>query len=116
MASNAPVREDDRKRTLLLDSDATLRNATRELKQANRNALETEETGFRVLSDLARQREVIARTTNTLEQIDSNVSGARAVLHSMSRRACCKKVVIAIMALLLTVVLSVVVYFAFIKK
>mmetsp|Transcript_24098 Transcript_24098/g.69550 ORF Transcript_24098/g.69550 Transcript_24098/m.69550 type:complete len:126 (-) Transcript_24098:112-489(-) len=106
----------DNRRELLLQSGQKLRSAQATVQEAARSALETEETGFAVLSDLARQREVIARTGGHLGQVDSNLTGARGVIAQMGRRALVKKVALWFMVLLLTVTILIVVYFLCIKK
>mmetsp|Transcript_28485 Transcript_28485/g.90781 ORF Transcript_28485/g.90781 Transcript_28485/m.90781 type:complete len:128 (-) Transcript_28485:281-664(-) len=115
LPSNTGASQDARK-DALLNSEQKLRGARAQLQEATRSALETEETGFAVLSDLARQREVIARTSGHVHQIDDNITGARRVLVQMSQRAMLKKVALWFMVLLLLVTLAVVVYFLFIKN
>mmetsp|Transcript_41060 Transcript_41060/g.111011 ORF Transcript_41060/g.111011 Transcript_41060/m.111011 type:complete len:118 (-) Transcript_41060:107-460(-) len=115
MAAAAAAAQDPR-RSELLKSERKLDEAERQVRDATRVALETEETGFAVLSDLARQRDVISRSSGHVQHIDDNITGARQVLVQMTRRALIKKLVLGAIVVILLVSLIVVVYFLFIKK
>mmetsp|Transcript_78117 Transcript_78117/g.203507 ORF Transcript_78117/g.203507 Transcript_78117/m.203507 type:complete len:114 (+) Transcript_78117:86-427(+) len=100
----------------LLESDRKLQQARSNIMEATRTALETEETGFSVLTDLARQREQISRTTNEVDSINHSITQSRQVMLQMSRRAAIKRKALWVMIVLLLVTLVLVVYFLWIKK
>ncbi|CAE8642031.1 unnamed protein product [Polarella glacialis] len=110
MSSAASAGQDSRQQQLL-SCDRKLQGAKAKLQDSQRVALETEESGFQVLSDLARQREGIERISGHVQTVDDNISGARRLLVQMSRRATIKKVALWFMVLLLLITIVVVVYF-----
>eukprot|EP00931_Biecheleriopsis_adriatica_P054371 TRINITY_DN31982_c0_g1_i1.p1 TRINITY_DN31982_c0_g1~~TRINITY_DN31982_c0_g1_i1.p1 ORF type:complete len:124 (+),score=33.65 TRINITY_DN31982_c0_g1_i1:33-374(+) len=106
---------EDARQASLLSSERKLQEAKARLQGATRSALETEDTGFQVLSELSRQREGIGRINTQLQDADENLSGARRLLVQMNRRALLKKAVLWLMVAILIVTLGVVIYFSFIK-
>ena len=68
-----------------------------------------------ILQDLHRQRETIGHAHDTLHGVDDNISRARRVLASMSRRLLTNKVVMLGIILLLVASIVLVVYYKFIK-
>mmetsp|Transcript_1054 Transcript_1054/g.1888 ORF Transcript_1054/g.1888 Transcript_1054/m.1888 type:complete len:110 (-) Transcript_1054:71-400(-) len=106
----------DSQRNQLLESGQKIRQAKESVQASTKAALETEQVGFQVLSDLARQREVIDRTKVHVSEIDSNITGARRVLLQMNRRALMKRATMWILAAVLAMTLIAVIYHLFMKK
>eukprot|EP00747_Dinoflagellata_sp_TGD_P005373 gnl/TRDRNA2_/TRDRNA2_113834_c0_seq2.p1 gnl/TRDRNA2_/TRDRNA2_113834_c0~~gnl/TRDRNA2_/TRDRNA2_113834_c0_seq2.p1 ORF type:complete len:118 (-),score=18.23 gnl/TRDRNA2_/TRDRNA2_113834_c0_seq2:132-485(-) len=104
------------KRDRLLETGAKLDHARNQILDTQRNALQAEETGFAVLSDLARQRETIDRVRNNALQVDENTSGARRTLTQMNRRNTIKKVVLWAAAIAVGTLLIVVIWIVYLKK
>lgn len=69
-----------------------------------------------ILQDLHRQRQTIGHARDTLHGADDNISRARRVLTSMSRRITTNKLIMIGIILLLLVSICLVVYYKYIKK
>ncbi|CAE7711804.1 Vti1b, partial [Symbiodinium necroappetens] len=111
----AAQRGQDGRDAALLTSEQKLEEARARINGATRAALETEETGFQVLGELARQREGIERINAHVQATDDNISGARRVLVQMYRRAMAKKIALWCMVLILLVTVIVIIYFMIFK-
>ena len=75
-----------------------------------------QELGVSILQDLHRQRQTISHARDTLHSADDNISRARRVLTSMSRRITTNKLIMIGIILLLLVSIFLVVYYKYIKK
>eukprot|EP00397_Hematodinium_sp_SG-2012_P048063 GEMP01054911.1.p1 GENE.GEMP01054911.1~~GEMP01054911.1.p1 ORF type:complete len:214 (+),score=47.49 GEMP01054911.1:308-949(+) len=89
-------------RQRLLDTSDRLAEGTRGIDSARRVALETEEIGIDVMSDLRGQRDVILRTRNHMVEIDGSLDQSRATLRAMGKKVLVNKVMLlGIIAVLL---------------
>mmetsp|Transcript_72890 Transcript_72890/g.152183 ORF Transcript_72890/g.152183 Transcript_72890/m.152183 type:complete len:112 (-) Transcript_72890:53-388(-) len=100
----------------LLENERKLQQTRSRLLDATRTALETEETGFQVLSDLAQQREQLSRVSNQVDETNSNITQSRQLMMRMSRRAFIKRTALWMMLAVLLITLFLVVYFLWIKN
>jgi vesicle transport through interaction with t-SNAREs protein 1 len=82
-----------RDRERLLDVDDSFRRSSSQLDEAHRAALETEQIGIDVMSDLRQQRDTILRTRGNVNEIGQNVAIAKQMLIDMSRRAMANKMI-----------------------
>ncbi|ORZ12036.1 t-SNARE [Lobosporangium transversale] len=73
-------------RTRLLNGTDRLAESSRRLQDSHKIALETEQLGAGILTDLRGQREQIIHTRNTLLEADSNIDKASRTLKGMARR------------------------------
>mmetsp|Transcript_52471 Transcript_52471/g.122026 ORF Transcript_52471/g.122026 Transcript_52471/m.122026 type:complete len:230 (-) Transcript_52471:115-804(-) len=99
----------DRERAL--GANNALTGASRQLGEAHRQSLETEQIGLDVISDLRNQREVIIRTRGNVGEIGANTAMAKRLLGSMSRRAAANRYIVYGIATLLAVILTVAIFF-----
>lgn len=83
-----------RDRERLLGVDDALRRSSSQLDEAQRLALETEQIGTEVMSDLRSQRDTISRTRGNVSEIGEQVNNAKQLLLRMSRRENAKKVLL----------------------
>jgi len=83
-----------RDRDRLLAANETLAASTARLEEAHRAALETEQIGIGVMSDLRQQRDVILRTRGNVGEIGHNTGIAGRFLDDMSRRANANKLLV----------------------
>jgi len=96
-------------RTRLLAGTALLEDGTRRLQDSQRIALETEEQGADILSNLRRQREQIENTRDTLYTADSSIDRASGTLKKMIRRMYKQRFITgAIIAVLILIILIIV--------
>jgi vesicle transport through interaction with t-SNAREs protein 1 len=70
-------------RTRLLQGTERLQDGTRRLEESHRLALETENVGGDILSNLRRQREQIEHSRDVLVQADSSIDRASGTLKNM---------------------------------
>jgi len=92
---------DVEQRTRLLSSSNILDEGSKRLDNANRIALETEDIGANVLSELSSQKQTILRARDNLDLIEDNISRSRRILLKMSRRIATDKFVLLGIILLL---------------
>jgi len=92
-------------RQRLMDTSERLQDGTRRIDDARRVALETEEIGIDVMSDLRGQRDVILRTRNHMTEIDNNLDASRRTLTAMGRRVVTNKVILGAIVVLLAITL-----------
>ncbi|KAL0949704.1 hypothetical protein HGRIS_009741 [Hohenbuehelia grisea] len=99
-------READRARALA--GVSLLEDGSKRLHDSHRIALETEEQGAEILSNLRQQREQIENSRNTLQMADSSIDRASGTLKKMIRRMYQQRVVtgaiIGVLALLIIII------------
>mmetsp|Transcript_36069 Transcript_36069/g.82840 ORF Transcript_36069/g.82840 Transcript_36069/m.82840 type:complete len:249 (-) Transcript_36069:51-797(-) len=81
----------DRQR--LMDSSDLMQQSTNKLRDARRQAAETEQIGADVMTDLRQQRETIMRTKRNVHEVGSNYGMAKQMLDAMTRRAAANRAV-----------------------
>jgi len=101
------------RKSALLESGLSLQCAQTAVREATATSLETEDTGFHVLADLANQREAITRSTGHMNQVDQNLTGARNILEGMVWRSQMKKLALICLVVTLTVLLVVLIFYQF---
>jgi hypothetical protein len=77
----------------MLASTERLQKTTERLQLGKQQLAETEDLGVSILGDLARQRETIVNARDTLHGADDNISKARRVLSTMSKRVLANKII-----------------------
>ncbi|KAG2443669.1 hypothetical protein HXX76_002018 [Chlamydomonas incerta] len=73
-------------RDRMLSATAKLEQSDERLKQGKQLLAETEDLGAGILQNLHSQRETIVRSRDTLHGADDNITKARKILSSMSKR------------------------------
>jgi len=86
---------------------------TNRLREANRVAIESEQIGADILSNLARDRETITRSRARVRDTEFNLSASSRVLSGMIRRAIQNKLILysVIGGLILFIILTLVIKF-----
>lgn len=97
-------------RTRLLAGTALLEDGTRRLQESQRIALETEEQGADILSNLRIQREQIENTRDTLHTADTSIDRASGTLKKMIRRMYKQRVVTGAIITVLVLLILIIVY------
>mmetsp|Transcript_78463 Transcript_78463/g.173828 ORF Transcript_78463/g.173828 Transcript_78463/m.173828 type:complete len:235 (-) Transcript_78463:30-734(-) len=100
-----------RDRERLVGVGEALSSSTSRLSQAQRQALETEQIGIDVMSDLRSQRDVIIRTRGNVGEIGENTSVARQLLDGMTRRAMANKFMSYAVAAFMLLMIVALIYF-----
>merc|ERR1711920_83571 len=92
------------------DGNRKLEAATARLQQAHKQALETEQIGVEVMSDLRHQRSVIQNARSNMGTIGSNLGTAKDRLQSMARRAAANKAIVYVVVIFFVIMLGIVGY------
>ncbi|XP_043675429.1 vesicle transport through interaction with t-SNAREs homolog 1A isoform X1 [Vespula pensylvanica] len=108
------VTEDQKKR--LLDASDRIDRTGRTLQNGYRMVLETEEIGSQVLKDLHDQRETIQRGRGRLRDTDAELGRGSRLLSGMIVRSLQQRLILAVVALALIIVMCFVVYYSFKSK
>mmetsp|Transcript_6618 Transcript_6618/g.18526 ORF Transcript_6618/g.18526 Transcript_6618/m.18526 type:complete len:228 (-) Transcript_6618:24-707(-) len=95
---------------VLGDTYSRLRSSTRRLDDAKRSALEAEEIGLDVMSDLQSQREGIMRTKGHLQEVEGNTDIARRVLQGLDHRLRTNQALVGCFAFVLFLTVVFVIY------
>jgi len=97
-------------RTRLLAGTALLEDGTKRLHDSQRIALETEEQGADILSNLRRQREQIENTRDTLYTADTSIDRASGTLKKMVRRMYKQRFITGAIIVVLVLIILIIVY------
>jgi len=97
-------------RTRLLAGTALLEDGTRRLQDSQRIALETEEQGADILSNLRRQREQIENTRDTLYTADTSIDRASGTLKKMIQRMYKQRFITGAIIVVLVLLILIIVY------
>ncbi|KIK06802.1 hypothetical protein K443DRAFT_252040 [Laccaria amethystina LaAM-08-1] len=95
-------------RTRLLAGTSILEDGTKRLQQSQRIALETEDQGAEILSNLRQQREQIENSRNTLYRADLAIDRASGTLKKMVRRMYQQRAVTAGIIIVLVLLIGVI--------
>jgi len=85
---------DDSENSALLESSDRIERGTRRLQEANRVAIESEQIGADILSNLQKDRETINRTRARVRDTEFNLSESSRILSGMIRRALQNRVIL----------------------
>eukprot|EP00878_Enallax_costatus_P001793 GHUV01001951.1.p1 GENE.GHUV01001951.1~~GHUV01001951.1.p1 ORF type:complete len:224 (+),score=71.95 GHUV01001951.1:146-817(+) len=80
-------------RERMLAATERMQKTSDRLQVGKQQLAETEELGVNILQDLARQRETIVNARDTLHGADDNISKARKILGTMSKRIMTNKII-----------------------
>eukprot|EP00392_Amoebophrya_sp_AT5.2_P011738 g11823.t1 len=104
------------KNSRLRETGDRIAAGTSQLKDAHRMAVDTEQTGKEIMSDLRQQREVIQQSRQHIDNIDRNLMNSRRVLLQMSRRVLTNKIILMSTALVLSMTLLLLLFLKLNKK
>jgi len=107
-SSDDPYGSSDR--TRLLNGTMLLEDGTRRLQQSQQIALETENQGAEILSNLRIQREQIENSRNTLERADVAIDRASGTLKKMVRRMYQQRLVTGAIVSVLVILIIIIVW------
>lgn len=104
------VMPEDQKRRLLENSDRLERTGN-QIQEGYRIAVETEEIGAQVLSNLSHQRDAIKRNRNRLREADADLRGSSRLMNTMIMRSIRDKFALYIIGIVAGVVICLTIYF-----
>lgn len=102
-------------RRTLLNGVSTLEETNASIARSNQVALETEQIGTEVISDLNDQRETLLRTRNRLTNADDELSRSRYILKRMGHNILYNKIILILIIILEACILTSVVYLKYFK-
>eukprot|EP00879_Flechtneria_rotunda_P002254 GHRR01002442.1.p1 GENE.GHRR01002442.1~~GHRR01002442.1.p1 ORF type:complete len:223 (+),score=75.08 GHRR01002442.1:163-831(+) len=100
-------------RERMLAATERMQKTSDRLQVGKQQLAETEELGVTILQDLARQREGIVHARDTLHGADDNISKARKVLGTMSKRIVANKIIMFGIAAFLLAAIFLIIYVKF---
>ncbi|XP_076268909.1 vesicle transport through interaction with t-SNAREs 1b [Rhynchophorus ferrugineus] len=103
-------------RQVVLEGTQILERTGQSLARSNQIAIETEQIGQEVISELGQQRESLLRTRDRLDDANTNLDNTKAILKRMGRNVIYNKVILISIILLEVLILILLVYNKFFKR
>ncbi|KAJ8935127.1 hypothetical protein NQ318_015782 [Aromia moschata] len=103
-------------RQVVLEGAAILERTGESIARSNEIAIETENVGNEVLSELGEQREALLRTRSRLENANEQLSQTKAILRKMGRNVIYNKLILILIILIEIVILISLGYLKCFKK
>lgn len=110
---NSAIDWDAEIRRTLLESNSALERTSQSLTRSQIVAIESEQIGTEVISELGGQRERLLRAKRRLSQTDEELNKTKRILNRMKRGVLTNKLVLILIILLETVILGIIVYLRF---
>lgn len=107
---------DSRNRQLVLEGRAVLERTGESIARSTQIAVETENIGTEVISDLSDQRETLLRAKSRLTNADEQLDSAKNIIRRMKRNVLYNKLILVLIIILEAGILGVVSYLKFFKK
>lgn len=104
---------DSRNRQTVLEGRAILERTGESIARSNQIAIETENIGNEVITELGEQREALLRTRDRLENADEQLDSAQAMLRKMGRNVIYNKVILILIILIEIAILISLTYLKF---
>lgn len=107
---------DDFNRQVVLEGTQTLERTASSIARSHQIAIETENIGTEVISELGEQREALLRTRERLNDANTQLDSAKSLIRKMGQNLVFNKIILILIILLEIVILGVVIYLRFVKK
>eukprot|EP00759_Apiculatamorpha_spiralis_P012728 PhF_6_TR19657/c0_g1_i2/m.28686/K08493/VTI1; vesicle transport through interaction with t-SNAREs 1 len=105
----------DAQRRRMLNTTKGMEEQSHMIAQSRRLVAETEDTGAAILGNLSKQRETIARATETARDTNAEVARARRLLNQMFKTALQNKIIMISIIVVLVLVIFLIIYFKVIR-
>lgn len=112
---NFGVNWEEEHRQTLLEGNAILERSSQSISRSQAVAIESEQIGTEVISELSRQGEQLLRTERRLSQTDEELDKTRRILNIMRRRVLLNKFVLILIILLEIAIFGTIIYKKYIK-
>ncbi|XP_055696604.1 vesicle transport through interaction with t-SNAREs homolog 1B [Lutzomyia longipalpis] len=106
---------EDHNRRTVLEGRAVLERTSASLARSNIVAIETEQIGTEIVSELGEQRESLLRSQRGLQNTNEGLSKSRAVLKAMQKNVLYNKLTLILIIILEVFILGGLVFIKFIK-
>lgn len=110
------INYEEANRQLALDGRAVIERTGESLARSTQIAIETENIGTEVISELGEQRETLLRAKSRLTSADEQLESAKSILRRMRRNVFYNKLILILIIILETAILGTVSYLKFFKK
>ncbi|CAL7939358.1 unnamed protein product [Xylocopa violacea] len=110
---NFGVNWEQEHRQTLLEGNAVLERSSQSIVRSQAVAVESEQIGTEVISELSGQRERLLHAKRRLSQTDEELDKTRRILNVMRRRVLMNKFVLILIILLEVAILGITVYLKF---
>ncbi|XP_066255038.1 vesicle transport through interaction with t-SNAREs homolog 1B [Euwallacea similis] len=107
---------DAHNRQVLLEGTQALERTGESIARSHQIAIETENIGTEVVSELGEQRETLLRTRDRLEEANSQLDSAKGLITKMGRNVLYNKVILIVIIALEAVILGALSYIRFFKR
>lgn len=107
---------DERNRQILIDGRAILERTGESIARSTQIAIESENIGAEVVSELGEQRETLLRAKSRLTNADEQLDSAKSVLRGLRRNVLYNKLILILIIILEIAILGTVSYIKFFKK
>lgn len=102
-------------RQMTLEGRAVLERTGESIARSNQIAIETENVGTEVISELNEQRQTLLRTRDRLENANEQLDNAKSVLKRMGRNAIYNKLILILIIIIEIAILVSLSYLKFVK-
>lgn len=89
---------------------------TQNLLKSNKIAIQTEDTGIEIISELDSQREALLRTSDRLDNVNDGLHDSGKIARLMTRAVLYNKLVLILIILFEALILILLIYYKFIQK
>lgn len=107
---------DDRNRQTVLEGRQILERTSASLARSNQIAIETENIGTEVMSELSEQRESLLRSQRRLENANEGLRKSNAILRAMQRNVIYNRITLLLIIVLEVFILCGLLFVKFVKK
>uniref|UniRef100_A0A6B2EL01 Putative vesicle transport through interaction with t-snares protein 1b n=1 Tax=Phlebotomus kandelakii TaxID=1109342 RepID=A0A6B2EL01_9DIPT len=104
---------EDHNRRTVLEGRAALERTSASLARSNQIAIETEQIGTEIVSDLGEQRESLLRSQRGLQNANDGLSKSRTILRGMQRNVLYNKLTLILIIVLEVFILGGLVFIKF---
>ncbi|XP_017755816.1 PREDICTED: vesicle transport through interaction with t-SNAREs homolog 1B, partial [Eufriesea mexicana] len=108
---NFGINWDEEHRQPLLEANAVLERSSQSIARSQAIAVESEQIGTEVISELDEQRERLLQAERRLSQTDEKLDKIKRILNAMQRRVLMNKFVLILIILLEIAILGIIIYY-----
>ena len=116
MYNNRPTDWEAQNRQVVLEGTQVLERTGESIARSHQIAIETENIGNEVISELGSQRETLLRTRDRLDDANTHLDTVKTVLRKMGRNVIYTKLILIAIIVLEVLILASISYLRFFRK
>ncbi|XP_023019509.2 vesicle transport through interaction with t-SNAREs 1b [Leptinotarsa decemlineata] len=116
MYNGRDIDYEERNRQIVLEGTQILERTGESLARSHQIAVETEDIGNEVISELGQQRESLLRTRDRLGDANEELDNAKSVLRKMGREVLYNKLILVLIIITEVIILVSLIYLKFFKR